>query len=211
MTTIEQTASEVSGSPRPRPPVAAAMIGHALCAFLRTPMSAFFTLVFPLVFLVIVSTIVGNGRTAAGVPVAQFLVAPFAVFGVAEAAFVMLAVDTAVLRENGILLRLRGTPVPAWTVLVGRIGATLVVAGSAVVLTTGVGVGAYGVEVIWRKVPALLVTLILGIVCLAALALAVVALTRTAFGRPDADPRSADTRSRSSPMSSSSAPTCPGG
>ena len=33
------------------------------------------------------------------------------------------------------------------------------VAGSAVVLLTGVGAGVYGVEIIWRKLPALLLTL----------------------------------------------------
>jgi len=163
------------------PSLVAAMTGHALRSFIRTPMSAFFTLIFPLTFLVVVSAIVGNEMTEAGVPVAQFLVAPFAVFGVAEAAFVVLATDTAVLRESGVLMRLRGTPVPAWTVLAGRIGAALVVAGSAVVLLTGVGAGMYGVEIIWRKVPALLLTLVLGIACFAALGLALVSVTRTSL------------------------------
>ena len=163
------------------PSLVAAMTGHALRSFVRTPMSAFFTLIFPLTFLVVVSAIVGNEMTEAGVPVAQFLVAPFAVFGVAEATFVVLATDTAVLRESGVLMRLRGTPVPAWTVLAGRIGAALVVAGFAVVLLTGVGAGMYGVEIIWRKVPALLLTLVLGIACFAALGLALVSVTRTSL------------------------------
>lgn len=152
---------------------------HAVRAVLRNPVAAFFTLAFPLAFLIIVASIVGNQTTAAGVPIAQFLVSPFAVFGVAEASFTVLAVDTAQLRENGVLLRLRATPVPAWTVVGARIGASLVASAAAVALLAAVGVLGYDVEIVWHKVPAMLVTLLLGIVCCAALGLALAALTRT--------------------------------
>ena len=91
----------------------------------------------------------------------------------------MLAIDTAVLRENGMLLRLRGSPVSAATVLAARIAASVVASLAAVLLLTGVGVTAYGVEIVWRKVPALVLTLLLGIACLAALGLALTSLTRT--------------------------------
>jgi ABC-2 type transport system permease protein len=155
------------------------LTAHALRGFSRSPLSAFFTLIFPLAFLIIVSAIVGNEMTDAGVPVAQFLVAPFAVFGVAQATFVVLATDLAGLRERGILMRLRGTPVPVRTALAARVAAMAAVSGAAVALLTGVGVGLYGVEIVWRKVPALVLTLALGIFCFAALGLALVALTRT--------------------------------
>jgi len=155
------------------------LTGHAVLAFLRNPIAAFFTLAFPLGFLVIVSAIVGDQTTGSGVPVTQYLVAPFAVFGVCQASFTLLAVDTAGLRESGVLLRLRATPVPVWTVLGARIGASLVASGLAVVLLSVIGVLAYDVQIVWHKVPALLVTLLLGIVCCAALGLALATLTRT--------------------------------
>lgn len=155
------------------------LTGHAVRAFLRNPIAAFFTLAFPLGFLIIVSAIVGGQTTGSGVPVTQYLVAPFAVFGVCQASFTLLAVDTAGLRESGVLLRLRATPVPAWTVLGARIGASLVASGLAVVLLAAVGALAYDVQIVWRKLPALLVTLLLGIVCCAALGLALATLTRT--------------------------------
>ena len=173
------TNESLTSHPAAVPHPVRAMTAHALRGFTRSPLSAFFTLIFPLTFLSIVSAIVGNETTGAGVPVAQFLVAPFAVFGVAEAAFVVLATDTAGLRERGVLMRLRGTPVPVWTALAARVAAMTVVSGAAVVLLTGVGAGLYGVEIVWRKVPALLLTLALGIGCFAALGLALVALTRT--------------------------------
>lgn len=156
-----------------------ALSRHAVRAFFRNPSAAFFTIVFPLAFLVIVAAVVGNETTPAGVPVAQFLVAPFAVFGVAQAAFTVVAIDTAALRESGVLLRLRGTPVSAGTVLASRIAASAVAALAAVLLLTVVGVVGYGVEVVWSKLPALLVTLLLGIACLAALGVALASLTRT--------------------------------
>lgn len=160
-----------------------ALTGHALRAFFRTPVAAFFTLVFPLSFLVIIGAMVGNEVVDPrhGIRVAQVLLPPFAVFGVAEAAFCMLAIDTALLRENGVLKRLRGTPAPSWTVLAGRIASAVVVSLLSVALLVGVGVSAYGVDIVWRKVPAALVTLVVGIACFAALGLALVALTRTSL------------------------------
>jgi ABC-2 type transport system permease protein len=154
------------------------LTGHAVRAFFRNPMAAFFTLAFPLVFLVVVASIIGD-QDAGGVPIAQYLVAPFAVFGVAQASFVLIAVDTVSLRDSGVLVRLRSAPVPAWTVLGSRIGASLAVSGLAVTLLTAVGVLGYDVQIIWRKVPALVVTLLLGIACCAALGLALAASART--------------------------------
>lgn len=156
-----------------------ALTGHAVRAFLRNPLAAFFTLAFPLAFLVIVGTIVGDATTGDGVPVTQFLVAPFAVFGVAQASFTMVAVDTAALRESGVLLRLRAAPVPAGAVLAARLCASAFAAGSAVLLLTVVGVLAYDVGIVWHKVPALLVTLALGVACCAALGVALASSVRT--------------------------------
>ena len=100
-------------------------------------------------------------------------------FGAAEAVFCVLATDLAALRENGVLKRLRGTPVPAWSVLAARIGAAAVVALASVALLFVVGVLAYDVQVVWRKVPAALVVVILGVACFAGLGLALVGLTRS--------------------------------
>ncbi|KUL23459.1 ABC transporter permease [Actinoplanes awajinensis] len=155
------------------------LTGHAVRSFARNPIGAFFTLAFPLAFLVIVASIVGDQTTPDGVPIAQYLVSPFAVFGVAQASFVLVAVDLAGLRETGVLLRLRATPVRARTVLASRIAAAVVASGIAVVLLTTVGVAGYDVQLVWRKVPAMLVTLLLGIACCAALGLALASLTRT--------------------------------
>jgi ABC-type multidrug transport system permease subunit len=143
-------------------------------------MSAFFTLAFPLSFFLIVNAIVGDAPVDHGaVRVSQFLVAPFAVFGTVEAVFCVLAIDLAVLREGGVLKRLRGSPVPAWSVLAARVCAAVTVALSSVALLVAVGVVAYDVQIVWRKVPAAVVALLVGVACFAALGLALVGLTRS--------------------------------
>ncbi|MFI1991513.1 ABC transporter permease [Actinoplanes sp. NPDC020271] len=157
-----------------------ALTRHAVRGFARNPIAAFFTLAFPLALLIIVASIIGDQRTADGVPIAQYLVSPFAVFGVAQASFVLVAADMAALRERGVLLRLRAAPIPVWTVPASRIVAAVVASGLAMVVTTVAGVLGYDVQIIWRKVPAMVVTLVLGIACCAALGLALAALARTA-------------------------------
>jgi ABC-2 type transport system permease protein len=157
----------------------AALTGHALASFLRTPTASFFTLIFPVSFLVIVGSTVGGQVIVDGVRVSQYLVAPFMVFGVAEGAFCVLAVGTATLRDSGVFQRLRAVPVPMWAVLTSRIIAAGVMSLVSAAILVAVGVSAYGVDLVWGKAPAAVITLVLGIVCSAALGLAVVALTRT--------------------------------
>lgn len=159
----------------------AAIAGQGLRSFLRSPIGAFFTLAFPLLFLVIITAVYGNSviEPQGGIRVAQFFAPVLAVFGATEAAFCVLATDTALLRERGVLKRLRGSPVTPWMIIAGRIAAAVVIAVAAVVVMLTVGVAVYHVQIVWRTVPAALVTLVLGIACFAALGLAAVALTRT--------------------------------
>ncbi|MEV0132148.1 ABC transporter permease [Dactylosporangium sp. NPDC050688] len=185
MTTVDRPVAVPLASPRawPSAGATAALTVHALRAFTRSPMSAFFTIALPLSFFLIVNAIVGDTPVTDGgaVRVSQFLVAPFAVFGTVEAVFCVLATDLAVLREAGVLKRLRGSPVPAWSVLSARVCAAVLVALSSVALLVTVGVLGYDVQIVWRKAPAAVAALVLGTACFAALGLALVGLTRSAL------------------------------
>ena len=142
---------------------------YATRSFWRTPVAAFFTLVFPLSFLVVVCAIAGNEvmDERSGVRVAQFLTPVFAVFGACMAAFVSLALGVSYARESGVLKRLRSTPLPPWIHLAGRVAAAVYVSLIAIVLVTAVGVVFYGVDIVWRTLPAVLVTLVVGVACFA--------------------------------------------
>ena len=81
--------------------------------FWRSPMAAFFTLVFPLMFLLVFVSVFGNGMISAlGVPMAQFYAPSLGVYGAITAAYTNLAIMTVTRRDEGILKRVRGTPLP---------------------------------------------------------------------------------------------------
>ena len=87
-------------------------------AFIRSPIAAFFTLVFPLMFLVIFSVIFGNGQmeVARGVTisVATFYVPAIAAFSVITACYTNVAISLCIARDSGGMKRIRGSPMPAW-------------------------------------------------------------------------------------------------
>ena len=107
-------------------------------SYWRTPIAAFFTLIFPTSFLVVICAIAGNEviDDRSGVRVAQFLTPVFAVFGVCMASFVSLALGVAYSRQAGVLKRLRTTPLPPWAHLAGRLLTAVFVSLVAVVLVT---------------------------------------------------------------------------
>ena len=65
-------------------------------------------------------------------------------------------------REFGILKRGRGTPLPDWVFFAGRIGNSLVVSFVMLVLLGAIGRIAYGVQIPWDRLPAVVVTLAIG-------------------------------------------------
>ncbi|TMR93627.1 ABC transporter permease [Nonomuraea basaltis] len=158
------------------------LVWHETRSFFRTPIAAGFTVAMPLLMAVIVGAAVGNQvvEPRTGVRVMQFVIPVMAVFGVAQGCFGALAIHLADLRDRGWLKRLRGTPVPAWAVLAGLVGASLMIAAATVAVLLAVGVVFYDLQMVWRTLPALLVTLLLGAFCFTALGFAVVALVRSA-------------------------------
>jgi ABC-2 type transport system permease protein len=145
--------------------------------FWRSPVAAFFVLVMPLIFLVVFVLIFGNDQVSSlGVTLAQFYAPSLAVFGAVSATYTNLAMGTTLAREEGILKRVRGTPLPPWIYMTGRVGSAVYIAFVAVLLMVGVGVVFYGVSVYARALPAAVVTLAVGIACWAALGLVVAAL-----------------------------------
>jgi ABC-2 type transport system permease protein len=153
-------------------------------SYWRTPVAAFFTLIFPTSFLVVISAIAGNAvmDERSGVRLAQFLTPVFAVFGICMASFVSLALGVAYSREAGVLKRLRASPLPPWIHIAGRLATAVYVSLVALLLILGVGMLFYDVDIVWRTLPAVLLTIVVGVFCFAALGLAAVALVPTPGG-----------------------------
>ncbi len=165
----------------PVAPLLYGQVRYANRGFWRTPIAAFFTIVFPLSFLVILCSLYGNEviDEESGLRLAQFTTPVFAVFGVCMACYVSLSLAVSYARGSGVLKRLRGTPLPPPIYVAGRIGSAMWVSMIATVIMVGVGVVFYGVQIIWENVPALVLTFAVGMACFSALGLAVAAIAPT--------------------------------
>ncbi|RMH73542.1 MAG: ABC transporter permease [Actinomyces sp.] len=155
--------------------------------FWRSPVSAFFTIVLPLVMLVLFVALFGNDTfdTPYGsVKVAQFYTPGLAVFSAASATYTNIGINLAIRRDEGILKRVRGTPLPPGIYLAGQVGSAVWIALLSVVLMVGVGVAAYGVEVEASSLGPLLAAFVAGTACFAVLGVALAAAARSAAGAP---------------------------
>jgi ABC-2 type transport system permease protein len=145
--------------------------------FWRNPASVFFTVMFPVIFLVLVGVIV-NGDTIhveGGIDATNYFVAAAITVAVVSATAVNLAMSLTILREGGILKRLRGTPLPGWAFIAGRIGNSIVVAVLMFAVVTAVGRILFGVPVPWSRLGALLASLAVGAASFCALGIALTA------------------------------------
>jgi ABC-2 type transport system permease protein len=144
-------------------------------AFWRNPASAFFTFVFPLLFLVIFTALFGNDTVpVAGreISTSTFYVAAIATFSIITATYTNLAINMTFTRDAGVLKRIRGSPLPAWAFMSGRIVHAVGVAILLVAIVTAFGAAFYEAEVPTRTLPAFLVTIAVGAASFSALGLA---------------------------------------
>ncbi len=91
--------------------------------FLREPVGAFFTLVFPLMFLFLFGSIYGNAplKELNGQGTVDISVPAYTAMIIATTGLVGLTITMAAYRENGILRRLRTTPINPLVVLVAQV------------------------------------------------------------------------------------------
>jgi ABC-2 type transport system permease protein len=158
-------------------------------AFWRNPAAAFFTFVFPLMFLVIFTSLLGSGRVeqAPGLFIdqADYYIAAMTTFAIITACFSNLGMGVTYQREAGILKRVRGTPLPGWAYLSGRVIHAILVALLLVVITTTFGVVFYAVDVpTGSLLGKFLVVLVVGAASFAALGLAATSLVPNADAAP---------------------------
>ena len=146
-------------------------------AFWRNPASVFFTVMFPVVLLLIFATVFG-GQTVdvrGGIKTTAYYVPAIITLAVISATMQSLAMSLVIAREDGRLKRGRGTPMPSWVFIAGRVGNSIVVALMMLVLLALIGV-AFGVSVPWGQLPAVLLALLVGAASFSCLGIALTAL-----------------------------------
>jgi ABC-2 type transport system permease protein len=143
---------------------------------LRNPQATFFTIVFPLLLLVLFSAPNHAAKVAIDggeVAFAQFFTPSIATFATMTSCLTGLVVGLAMERDAGILKRLRGTPLRPAIYVAARIADRLIWAAVAVVILFSVSVLAFGVHLYPRLMPAAVATFVVGAASFCALGMAV--------------------------------------
>lgn len=160
---------------------------YQMRVFWRTPVAAFFTLILPIMMLVLFNALFGDGTVTTDEgewSVQQFYTGGLAAFAAVSATYTNLANTVPILRDEGVLKRWRSTPLPPWAYVAGMIGSAVVIAliGVAIMLTLGTLV--YGLELEAAKMPAAALTFVVGVAAFAALGLACAAVVPNARTAP---------------------------
>jgi ABC-2 type transport system permease protein len=157
-------------------------VGYQLKLLARSPMAAFATIVIPLMVLLAVSLLYSGTHLSSrgGIAYAQFFTPAMVAFAVVNACYMSVISSTTLARDQGILKRIRSTPLPPWVYMAGRIISSGLVATVGAVVVIAVGAGVYDFEVIWSGVPAALLTLAVAMFCFCSLGLAVTVLVPSA-------------------------------
>ena len=134
--------------------------------FWRNPSAAFFNFLLPLLLLVLIGSVYGDDQDLLDV-----LVPGIAGMSVMASTFTSLAYQVTYLREEGILKRVRGTPLPTPSFVAGMVGSAVANAFAQVALVIAIGNLLFGVD--WPAHPLSLVAFTaLGVLCFGALGVA---------------------------------------
>ncbi len=152
---------------RPAGFLALGQVRYQLLLLLRSPLGFFITIVVPLLLLVCLNLITPGSAAnlPPGLHYIQFLTPAVSAFCLLNACYVTTITSLVLAREESILKRLRGTPLPAWTYLAGRAGTVIVTSAVSVAIIVGVSAAFFHVKIVWGAFGYFLAASALGIAC----------------------------------------------
>lgn len=150
-------------------------------AFWRNPASAFFTFAFPLVFMLILNLVFASSGGSGAI---AFYTPAIIAFSMVNAGFTTLAMSISIARDEGILKRVHGTPLPTWVYLLARTVHSVLMGLVLSGIVAGFGALAFGVPFPWAQLPLVLAVLVVGGAAFGALGLAVAGLVPSASAAP---------------------------
>jgi ABC-2 type transport system permease protein len=148
----------------------------------RNPQSRFFAFALPIIFLVLLTSVFGNGTHVVGgreIKNSTYYVPGIATLGIVAVSFVNLVITITAQRESGILKRRRSTPVPAWVLIASRALTSMIVAFALVAVLVLIGRVGYGVHLPGATIASFALTIAVGAACFCCLAFAVASFIRT--------------------------------
>jgi ABC-2 type transport system permease protein len=154
---------------------------YDLLTFARNRQARFFTVLLPVMFLVIFVSVFGNQVIGPGhIKASTYYVPGIAALAVLTASFSNLVIAVTSQRELGILKRRRATPAPAGVVIAGRAITSLAVSLAVTAVVIAIGAVVYGVHVVPGALGALTLSIAVGSLALACLGYAVATVIRAA-------------------------------
>jgi ABC-2 type transport system permease protein len=170
---------------RPAGRLLAHQVRYEQLSFWRNPQNAIFTFVFPVVFIVIMGALFGGVTRSSyfdGLSALQYYVPTIAALSVLGSCYGQLAVALSVRRQNGMLKRVRATPLPAWAYFGGLLAHCVLVSVVDIALIVCIG-RLYGVPLPTHW-PSIALTLVLGAASFCALGVAVASLIANSEAAP---------------------------
>lgn len=147
--------------------------------FVRNPIAGFFTVAMPLIFLFLLCFRFGNQQyeiQGQQVHLSTFYVPALAALAVIGACYTNLAMTISITRDAGLLKRYRGTPMPMWAFLAGKLTHAVLLGLMLVAILIFIGIVVFDVSPpAGPRLAGLAATLILGSATFCALGLAVTA------------------------------------
>ena len=156
---------------------------YDLLIFARNRQSTFFTIMLPVIFLVIFAGVFRNDTTTLtnGEKIKQstYYVPQIIALGIVSAAFSNVVGVIIYQRETGVLKRRRATPVPAWVLVAGRALTAVALSFVLVAVLLLVGRLAYGVTLRASTIPGMILTTLAGALSLCCVAYALTTLVES--------------------------------
>lgn len=156
-----------------------------LLQFTRDREAAFFTMLLPVLLLIVFGSAF-SGEVAPGVSFSQYFLAGMLASGIVYTSFQNLAIAIPQERDDGTLKRLQGTPMPKASYFLGKVGLVLVIYVVQVAVMMAIGVALFGVRLPTTALDWWTFTWvsILGLTCCTLLGIAFSGLPRTSRGAP---------------------------
>jgi ABC-2 type transport system permease protein len=155
---------------------------YDLLSIWRDPQSRFFTIVLPLIFLVLLTSLFGNHTLHVdghAIKTSTYYVPGISTLGIIATAFVNLVITITGQRESGVLKRRRSTPVPAWVLIASRTLTSAILAGAMVAVIVAIGRILYGVQLPGSTLPAVALGAIVGAAAFCCLSFAAASFIRS--------------------------------
>jgi ABC-2 type transport system permease protein len=149
---------------------------YDLLVIWRDPRSRFFTLVLPVIFMVLLTSLFGNHTIHVNgqvIKASTYYVPGISTLGIMSASFVNLVLTITAQRESGVLKRRRSTPVPAWVLIASRALTSVIVSIVLVAVIVVIGRILYNVHLPTSTLPAFVLGVAIGAASFCCLSFAV--------------------------------------